>query len=349
MIELDGSIGGGSVLRQSLALSILTGNPFRIINIRSGRPNPGLAPQHLAAVNLAKDICGAEVKGHVIGSQEIFFSPGEIKHGKYNVDIGTAGSITLLLQSVILPCVFSKKKISFNIKGGSDVSWSQPFDYFRSVFLPHLKKYADIEANLFKRGYYPKGGGEVKVVIDSTTSLEDNPMSIMLMKQNNLFQIRGVSHASSDLENAQVAERQRSNAELFLKKLDVPFSIKNEYSNTLSIGSGITLWGVFGDDEIDQDNPVILGSDALGKRDVKAEVVGKEAAEKLIETISSGAAVDEYLADQLIPLMGLVGGIIKTNKITDHLKANIHLTEKFTGSKFIIDDNEKVISCELKK
>jgi RNA 3'-terminal phosphate cyclase (GTP) len=245
-----------------------------------------------------------------------------------------------------LPSIFCGKKVSFHITGGTDVKWSQPFDYFNSVFLPQMKKYADVEANLFKRGYYPKGGGEVRVVINGKYSSLHEVPSTILLEQKKLLQIRGVSHASADLEDAKVAERQSESAKLHLDKLKIPFSISRQYYPALSTGSGITLWAVFGEDEIDYKNPVILGADSLGDKGKKAEVVGKEAAEMLMREISSGAAVDKHLADQLIPFMALAGGIIKTNEVTNHVNSNIYVAEKFLDVKFTIKDN--IISCEKK-
>lgn len=346
MIELDGSFGegGGAILRQALALSAATGKGFKINNIRKGRCNPGLAPQHLAAVNAAKDLCNAEVKGHFVGSTEISFMPGELKGGRFKIDIGTAGSITLLLQSIILPSVFAGKKISFNIKGGTDVKWSQPYDYFKFVFLPQMNRYADIEANLFKRGYYPKGGGEIKISITGKYTLDDEIPSILLLEQKKLLQIKGVSHASIDLEKARVAERQAESARLQLNELKIPVNIKHEYSNTYSTGSGLTLWAIYGEEEIDLINPVVLGADSLGDKGKKSEEVGKEAAENLVKFINSNAAVDAYLADQLIPFMALAGGLIKTSEVTNHVKSNVYVAQKFLNVKFIIKEN--IISCE---
>jgi len=351
MIKLDGSHGegGGAILRQALALSIVTHKPFKIINIRKKRCNPGLAPQHLAAVNAAKDLCNAEVKGHFIGSTEISFNPGEVIPGRYTINIGTAGSITLLLQSLLLPSIFSGKKISFQITGGTDVKWSQPFDYFKFVFLPQMNRYAEIETSLFRRGYYPKGGGEVKIRIKGKYALDnetDKIPAILLLNQKKLLQIRGISHASYDLGKSSVAERQAESARLSLETLGAPFNIKNEYSKTPSTGSGITLWAVFGEDEIDFENPIILGADSLGERGKKAEQVGREAASNLLAVINSGAPVDKYLADQLIPFLALTGGLIRTNEITSHLKSNIYVAEKFLGVKFSIKDN--IVSCEKK-
>jgi len=345
MIELDGSFGegGGSVFRQALALSILTKKDFKIINIRKGRNNPGLAPQHQASLEAAAKLCNAEVIGNYLGSTEVSFKPGEFKGGNHRIDIGTAGSITLLMQSLLLPSIFSGKKVSFIIIGGTDVKWSQPFDYFNSVFLAQIRRYADIEAKLFRRGYYPKGGGEIRISINGICSLENAP-ALLLLEQKRLLQIRGVSHASADLADAKVADRQAANAELSLKKMKVPISIATQYSRSESTGSGITLWAVFGDDEVDQSNPVVLGADVLGDRGKKAELVGMEAAERLVEIIGSGAAVDEYLADQLIPFMAVASGIVRTKNITDHVRSNIYVAEKFLESKFIIKDN--TIICE---
>jgi len=348
MIELDGSFGegGGAILRQALAFSMLTGKPFKIINIRMGRPNPGLAAQHVACVDAAMKLCNAEVVGRYTGSTEIEFKPGEFKGGHHDIGIGTAGSITLLLQSLLLPSIFCGKKVSFHIIGGTDVKWSQPFDYFNSVFLAQMRRYADIEANLFKRGYYPKGGGEVRIVINGKFDSISQAPAILLLEQKKLLQIRGLSHASADLEGAGVAERQSESAKLYLGKLNAPFSFTHHYYNSLSTGSGITLWAVFGEDEIDLKNPVVLGADSLGERNKRAEDVGKEAADNLLAEISSGAAVDKHLADQLIPFMALSGGIIRASEITNHVKSNIYVAEKFMSVKFGI--NQDIISCEKK-
>ena len=347
MIQLDGSHGegGGSILRQALSLSILTGKDFSVRNIRSSRQNPGLAPQHLASLRAAAKICGATMWGDQIGSTEIYFKPGKLKGGSQFIDIGTAGSATLLLQSILLPCVFSKKKVSITVRGGTDVFWSQPFDYFKGVFIPQLRRYADIDAGLFARGYYPKGGGEIKVSVSSRKSPDEYLDPIILSSQPKLLQVRGVSHASADLEPAQVSERQADSAKLRLKGIGVPVTISHEYSKSESTGSGITLWAVFGDDEIDFTNPTILGASSLGERGKKAETVGIEAADLLQKAIDSGACADEHLADQLIPCLGLAGGVIKTSAITNHVLSNIHVAELFLGVKFEVKDN--IVSCNV--
>ncbi len=346
MIDIDGAMGegGGQVLRSCLSLSLITGQTFKISNIRMGRKKPGLRAQHLASVKIAAEVSRANVEGAELNSTSLSFSPKSIKPGNYRCDIGTAGSITLLMQSLLLPSVFSGKKISFHITGGTDVKWSQPYDYFKFVFLAQMKRYADVEVNLFKRGYYPKGGGDVKISVNGKFTVQDELPSVLSIEQKKLLQIKGVSHASIDLENARVAERQAESARLALDELGVPFNVKNEYSNSFSPGSGITLWAVFGDEEIDFENPIVLGADSLGERGKKSEVVGKEAGDALIDVVDSGAGVDMHLADQLIPFMALAGGVIKVSDVSNHVKSNIYVAEKFLNAKFSIKDN--VISCE---
>jgi RNA 3'-terminal phosphate cyclase (ATP)/RNA 3'-terminal phosphate cyclase (GTP) len=200
-----------------------------------------------------------------------------------------------------------------------------------------------VDANLFRRGYYPAGEGQIKVSVNSKHTIDEPLPAILLTGHENLLQVRGVSHSSLDLESARVAERQSETASLHLKNLGCPVNIANEYSNSDSTGSGITLWAVFGNEELDFENPMILGADALGERGKKAEDLGKFAAEKLISLIESGACVGEYLCDQLIPYLGVVGGSLKTSRVTNHAISNIRLAELFLDVKF--DVGENYVSC----
>ena len=168
---------------------------------------------------------------------------------------------------------------------------------------------------------------------------------IELMERGSLIQIKGISHASSDLEKANVAERQARAAKLVLNKFNCPVKIQTEYCDTLSIGSGITLWAIFSKgEEIDFNNPIILGADCLGERGKRAEVVGQEAAEKLAKEIGSKAAVDMHLADNLIPFLSIFGGRIKVSKISNHTLTNIYVCEKFFNGEFNVDKENNIIS-----
>tara|TARA_Y100000310_G_scaffold47255_1_gene43883 strand:+ start:669 stop:1724 length:1056 start_codon:yes stop_codon:yes gene_type:complete len=340
MITLDGSHGegGGALIRTALALSTVLNKPFTVTNIRANRPKPGLKAQHLTAIQALKQLCNARVTGCKLGSSKITFAPQQIKAGTIAIDIGTAGSITLLLQSLIIPALHAPKKVRLNITGGTDVSWSPQVDYFRNVVLPHLRRYTqEITATITKRGYYPKGQGTVQVHI---TPQQRKP-PITATKQGHLIIIKGISHASHDLQQAQVAERQAKTATLALTKLKVPVDIQATYSETESTGSGITCWAVFSEDkdDISYESPIILGADILGEKQKKAETVGNECALQLQKEIDSEAPIDSHLADHLIPFLALYGGEIKVAEITEHTKTNIHVCEQFTETKFKIENN----------
>lgn len=359
MININGSYleGGGQIVRTALALSTLTGKPIKIKNIRKGRFKPGLKPQHLTAVKALKELCNANVKGNSLGSNYLEYTPGKLNFHNLNINIGTAGSITLLLQALLPVVIFADKKITVKIIGGTDTKWSQPIDYFTNVFLPHLNKYADFETSLEKRGYYPKGNGKFVIKIKPKFSInsyknfksflkeiKEDTDSINLLEQGNLLVVKGMSHASKDLMKANVAGRQARTAKYLLSKLGVPVQIKVHYVDSLSVGSGITLWAIFSTGlEIDFNNPIILGADSLGKRGKKSEIIAKEVSERLIKQINSKAVVDNYLADQLLLYMALFSGSIKASEITDHCKTNIYTIKKFLNVKFKIEKN--TVTC----
>jgi len=350
MIKLDGSYceGGGAIVRTALALSTITQKAFEIDNIRKSRKNPGLKNQHLFCIKALEKLCNAKTGHAELGSTKLRYLPNKIKPQTISIDIGTAGSITLLLQSLLIPSILANSKVRLKITGGTDVNWSPQFDYLNNIILPHLRKYADIEATLLKRGYYPKGGGKVDIKIKPKFNLEaiKEAPSINSTEQHNLIQIKGISHASSYLQKPEVAERQAKSAKLILNKLNCPINIRTEYAETLSTGSGITLWAIFSKDpeEMDFNNPIILGADTLGERGKRSEQVGKEAADKLLKEIESKAPVDLHLADNLIPIMGLVpNSKIKASYITNHTKTNIWVTERFLPVKFKISG--QLIEC----
>lgn len=351
IIKIDGSHkeGGGQIVRTALALSILTGRAFEVNNIRKGRCSSGLKNQHLYCIRALQELSDSKAEGAELGSEQIRFFPGRFTPKSISIDIETAGSITLLLQSLILPCMFSEGKTKLTIKGGTDVKWSMPVDYFSEVFLPQLRKYADIDFRLEKRGYYPKGGGIVEIKINPRFSLKNlaEAPKMDMAEQGRLVQVKGVSHASKSLQKANVAERQKESAEHALKSLGCPVDIRTEYCGALSDGSAITLWAVFSkqEDEIDIRNPIRIGADSLGEKGKRAENVGKEAAERLINEIDYGAPVDEYLADNMIPLLGLFGGKIKVAKISNHALTNMYVVEKFLDIKFNVDEKNRIISA----
>jgi RNA 3'-phosphate cyclase len=359
MIYLEGSYleAGGQIVRTALALSALTGKAFEVKDIRKGRCNPGLAHQHVEAVRSVQKICDAHVEGADLSSPKITFIPRKLNLKSMEVDIRTAGSITLLMQALLLPCLFSGKKIKITVKGGTDVQWSQPFDYFNNVLIPHLRRFCQIQVHLIRRGYYPKGEGVVELSITSNYAMKDDFNEFIINLQRSIPQlniidqgylqyIKGVSHASHDLQEAHVAERQAEGAKIFLKKCNCPVEILEEYANTRSTGSGITLWAIYSQkkDDMDSSNPIRLGADSLGEKGKKAEIVGKEAAERLIKEIDSKSPIDQYLSDQILPFLALVKGTIRVSEVTSHCKTNMYVIEQFLGIKFEIE--EKLISVK---
>jgi RNA 3'-terminal phosphate cyclase (GTP) len=340
MIKIDGSHGegGGQIIRTALALSTITGKAFQATKIRKGRKASGLKPQHLTCIKALKKICNAQTNQVEIGSENLEYVPGKIKGGKYDIDIGTAGSITLLLQAVLLPCLFSPKKITLRITGGTCGKWQAPVEYFQNILLLHLQKLAEkIDFKILKRGYYPKGGGVVELSVNPKKDLVKTKI-IDLIKRGDLVQIKGVSYADKTLEKPKVADRQATAVREPLGKYEVPINISKEYGESLNPGSGIVLWAVFASE--DHLNPVRLGADSFGERGKPSEKVGQEAAQNLIKEIDAGAPVDKHLADQLIPFMALLpGSKIKVASVSKHVESNIYSVENFLDVKFKIKDN----------
>ena len=364
MIGIDGNYGegGGQIIRTALAFSMLTQQPFHAVDIRKGRKEPGLKSQHLNAIKALQKLSQSTAEGAELGSTELTFHPAPLKAQSITVNIGTAGSTTLLLQAILLPCLFANQNITLTLKGGTDTKWATPIDHFIHVVVPQLQRFAGIVVDVKKRGYFPRGGGLVEVSIepkihhDFPVSFSEDPshsngFASLLEKtkkniepyslagQGRLLRIEGVSHASSDLKKATIAERQAhfSKSQLLAHFPGAEISIKKEHQETESTGSGITLWAAF-------DNGAILGADVLGEKGLQSEEIGKRAALQLMEQMQSGAGVDRYTADQLIPFLALCGGKIKASTITPHTQTNIYAVEKFMGKSISFDKASCLIS-----
>ena len=339
MIEIQGDYleGGGQIIRTSIALSAITQKPCKIINIRKGRANPGLQAQHLEAVKAMTKFCNAETEGAELNSTEIIFNPKELRHENLTVNIPTAGSVALVLQSIFIAMAHCDKKIEIEFRGGgTHGKWAPTIGYLSHVFLPMIKKFG-FNASVFveKYGFYPRGGAEVIVTI-KPSSLE----KIDFTERGDLEFIKAFFLASKDLERNNVLDRAKRTARnIIYKELQIIPEIETEYVDTLSSG--------FASDIYAQYNNSILGSNALGEAGKHAERVVEEAIESLIKQHQNGAAVDENLADQLIPFLALVGGKITTSNVTNHCKTNMWVCEKFLPSKFSIDGN--LIECAIKK
>ncbi|NIO44331.1 MAG: RNA 3'-terminal phosphate cyclase [Candidatus Aenigmarchaeota archaeon] len=334
MILIDGSYleGGGQIIRTSIALSAITGKPVKIENIRAKRRVPGLRAQHLKGIEATAELCDAELKNAKIGSTSIEFIPKKVKGGSLSINVGTAGSICLVLQTLVLPSLHAEKEVVLEIIGGTDVKWSPTMNYFKHIFSYFLSKMGiEIFVETLKYGFYPKGGGKVKVTIK--TCKEIKPINLIERGEMEKMDVRSI--ASELLRKRKVAERQTEGSKKILK-------FENEiisYVPSLSPGSSINAHAHFENCK--------LGASELGERGKLAEKVGEEAAKSLVKQIDSNACLDEWMADQILPYMALAGNSkVSVAEVTNHVRTNIWVIEKFLPVKFEIDETNKIISCQ---
>jgi len=342
MIQVDGSFGegGGQLLRYSVALSAILGVPIKVFNIRAKRSNPGLRPQHLTAVKLIALIVDAEVEGLKVGSMSLVFKPKTPpKGGNYNMNIGTAGSIPLVLQASLPVLTFATDRVKLRMIGGTSVRWSPPLLFFKEVLLSLFKKMGvNAEIKILRRGFYPKGGGLVDVWVEPVDFLSP----IRLNKFREIKEIRGISYCSN--LPSHVAVRQANSAKQVLRKAgyeDVEIEIDTE-TPSLGRGSGIVLWAIT--------DTGIVGGDSIGERGKRAEIVGQEAAEKLVKALRSKVPVDDHALDNLIIYMSLAKGesYIVARELTSHAETAMKLCEAIAKAKFTVEkENDHVkIFCK---
>lgn len=328
MIVLDGSYGegGGQMLRTSLVLSLLTGQPFRIERIRSGRSQPGLKPQHAHILKALLMMSDSGVDTMEPGATAVTFQPGRLQGGTFQLDVGTAGAIPLVLQTVLPAALFAPAPVSFTISGGTDVRGAMSMDFWRLVLLPFLLPYAErIELTVQRRGFYPKGGGRVLLhtvpALDQATwaTKPSTAPALTIPERGEFRQLQIASYASRELRERQVAARQAAACQnrLALRPADVDVA----HVETYSPGSVITAVA-----EYEQTR---LGADALGERGKPSERVGQEAANTLKQEMESAATVDVHTADNLMIWVALFGGGYTFAGPTGHITTNAWVIEHF--------------------
>jgi RNA 3'-terminal phosphate cyclase (ATP) len=320
MIEIDGALGegGGQVLRSSLTLSVMTGQDLRISDIRAKRQKPGLRPQHLKAVQAAAEICGASVEGNSIGSQEITFLPGEVKAGKYRFDIGTAGSTSLVLQTVLLPLSRAAQPSTVTITGGTHVPWSPCYHYLDLQYLPFLWQMGlDVHLRMEQAGFYPRGGGKIRCAIEPAEKLSP----LQLTERGRLLEIRGMSAVANLARN--IATRQRRQV---IGRLGRRFPLNDIRVADLpapSPGSLILLLAEF------EKSKVCYF--ALGKKGKSADRVADDAIREFEAFVATDGVIDQYLADQLLLPLAFAEGVseLHTSQVTEHLVTNAAVIRAF--------------------
>jgi RNA 3'-terminal phosphate cyclase (ATP) len=320
MIEIDGSEGegGGQILRSSLSLAICTQQPFHIVNIRANRETPGLRRQHLTAVNAAARICNAEVEGAALASRALTFRPRSLRAGDYSFDIGTAGSCTLVFQTVLPALLTASGESRVRILGGTHNNGSPPFDFLARSFLPLLARMgANVELTLVSYGFYPRGGGEIRALIAPARQLG----ALELTERGKL--LRGFAEAYVAAIPLHVAQRE---LEVIRRRLGfVPSDLMLQaLPNDAGPGNAVTITL-----EHEHVTEVFTG---FGEKGVPAEVVAERATEGARVYLAAGATVDEHLADQLLLPMALgKGGSFTARTVTQHVHSNAIVIEQFTG------------------
>lgn len=316
LIELGGSQGegGGQILRSALALSMITGTPFRITQIRAKRSKPGLLRQHLTAVNAAVAICGAQVTGNAAGSQTLEFSPDAIKGGAYRFDIGTAGSCTLVLQTVLPALWFADAASTVTVSGGTHNSAAPPADFLIRAWLPLMRRMGiqtDIE--LLRHGFYPAGGGEVRAAVTPVKSLQ----AIELCSRGELLSAKNIAVIAG--LPAEIAQRELQTMNLHLAEATAEMRVLPSREGP---GNAVMV-------ELRHEHLTEVFT-VFGEKGTKAEAVAQKATTEARRYLHSNAAVGEHLADQLLLPMALAGaGRFTAVSASSHLETNVQVIQRF--------------------
>ncbi|HEU0203810.1 MAG TPA: RNA 3'-terminal phosphate cyclase [Burkholderiaceae bacterium] len=329
MIEVDGAWGegGGQLLRIAVAMAAVTGKAIRVSHIRARRRNPGLAPQHVAAVRAVASVCDAQCEGVEPRSTTITFAPRRLRGGDFRVDVGTAGSITLVLQALLPAFVASHERCCATLRGGTDVRAAPPVDYLRRVLLPLVGKMGvRAELTVLRRGYYPKGGGEVRLELAPTPLLQP----FVVEDPGRLEGIRIHAHVAQLAR--EIAERMESAARLALPpELAVRSEIEVcEPACSDGPGGAIVLRALSAH--------TTLGAAQIAERGVRAEVLGQRAAEMLRRDLRAGATLDLHASDQMLIFLALADGpsAFRASGITLHARTAMWLLEQLAGTGFVV-------------
>ncbi len=332
-IEVDGSQGegGGQILRTAMAFSGIQSRPVKVTKIRAGRPTPGLKRQHVSAIEVLTEVFGGEVSGAEEGSTEVRFVPGPPRRGSISFDMGTAASITLVLQAVVPAVALAGSTLSIELVGGTDVPWSPTFDYFRDVVRQAFGAIGiKFEVSAIRRGYYPRGGGKVKASIEASKSM----VPIDLLVVPNLSDVRIRSRCGGLPRH--VAESQLTAALEVLAKSGIR-TIESEVAveQAESPGSSVVIYST--------GRGCFLGSDAIGARGKRAETVGADAGNGFTAVANSGACLDSNLADMLLPLLSLAPGPsrVRIPEATAHLESGLRLASQFTSCSYSVETDGK--------
>ncbi|HEY9679806.1 MAG TPA: RNA 3'-terminal phosphate cyclase [Drouetiella sp.] len=338
MLTIDGSLGegGGQVLRTALALSCVTGKPFKLINVRANRTNPGLQQQHLTAVKAAATISDATVDGDAKSSQTLIFEPGAVKPGKYEFDIGTAGSTTLVFQTILPPLMLAKEKSELTFTGGTHNPHAPPFDYVNETFVPTLEQFGPtVKLDLGRLGFYPPGGGKFSAVVKPKEKLE----VVELMRRGKT--LRRCARSLLVRLSQRIGQK-----ELDYVRLNMPDwgggELRLDVSdNATSPGNALTI-------QFECEN-ITETFTAVGTRGLAAEKVAENAVAYAKRYTESTAAVGEFLADQILIPFALAGaGSYSADIISSHTQTNIETIKHFLDVDIKVTDEDTHQRVDIK-
>jgi RNA 3'-phosphate cyclase len=331
ILVIDGSFGegGGQIIRTAVAFSAICQRPIKVTNIRAKRENPGLRPQHVEAIKAVSALCEAEVSDAFPGSSEVTFIPKRVDGNISQINVGTAGSITLILQTLALVASLAKITLDLEITGGTDVKWSPTINYFDKLVLAAYRVLGiSCSLSVKRRGYYPVGGGIVHFRLEPPQKLNSVDILEKLDVQPNVVSI------CSQLPK-HVAERQLSSATNFLFSKGVRTNkIASFVEEANSAGSSILVYAI-------EEGRYLVGADAIGERGKPAERVGKECAQSFFKEYSSGAPIDHNLGDMFVPFLSTLEekSTLRVSRLTEHLTTNLHVTKMFVNQSYTVSQN----------
>jgi RNA 3'-terminal phosphate cyclase (ATP) len=329
-VVIDGAYGegGGQILRTSLSLAVLTEQPVRIERIRAGRRQPGLRPQHLTAVRAAAKLCDAQLEGDALGSQTVTLFPGgPVRPGEFVFDVadaaegGSAGSVGLVLQTVLLPLALADGASSLTVLGGTHVAWAPSASYVEHVFLPTVAGMGvHAEIDLGRWGFYPVGGGAVQVVVPGRAGAL-KPLT--MTERGGVERIWGIATVTN--LPSHIPQRMANRAENVLAEQGLQARVEPRRLRGAGPGAGIFL--------LAEHEHAVAGFTAYGRKGLPAERVAEAACQDLLQHHHSGAPIDPHLADQLVLPMALAEGESRlvTSAVTQHLLTNVWAVRQFLG------------------
>ncbi|HUT45020.1 MAG TPA: RNA 3'-terminal phosphate cyclase [Sedimentisphaerales bacterium] len=345
-VFVDGSMGegGGQILRTSLALACITGRNLHIENIRAARRKPGLAKQHLSCVRAAREICGGQCKGAAIGSQVLDFQPGPIRGGNFSFDIGSAGSASLVIQTILPALFLADKPSTVTVTGGTHNPWAPPFDFLAETFLPAIATAGfDADCKLEKYGFFPAGGGKIALNVRPRHRIPNQSIDFCEPAEN--IQIHARIYTAK--LPAHIAQRQKkllNQSKLKFRNIEhIEVTDSDGPGNCIMIrlvASSSTAWGWLGRTTV---------FTAFGQRGKPSEKVVGEVTSLAHNFLASATSVDRFLADQLLIYMAISkSGCYTTNDLSTHLTTNIETIKKFLPVDFTIEQQNQIhqISCK---